>query len=80
MNRITDRNKEIPLPCPENADYWRRCHCRLAELEDAEEQRKKLRKALNLPFDIKFGDTVYIQKFLGKKESLLKKKRSKADD
>ena len=37
MERLTNRNIEIPSPRPENADYWRRVHLKLADYEDAEE-------------------------------------------
>lgn len=53
MKRLTNRNIEIPSPRPENADYWRRVHLKLATYEDAEEQGLLVR----LP--CKVGDTVY---------------------
>lgn len=34
MNRLTDRSKEIPLPCADNALFWARVHERLARYED----------------------------------------------
>lgn len=40
MERLTNRNKEIPLPCPENALFWGRVHEKLARYEDLEEQAK----------------------------------------
>jgi hypothetical protein len=36
MNRLTDRSKEIPLPCADNALFWARVHEKLARYEDAE--------------------------------------------
>lgn len=38
MKRLTDRSKEIPLPCADNALFWARVHDKLAAYEDAEEQ------------------------------------------
>lgn len=35
MNRLTDRSKEIPLPCAENASFWARVHEKLARYEDS---------------------------------------------
>ena len=34
MNRLTDRSKEIPLPCADNASFWARVHEKLARYED----------------------------------------------
>lgn len=34
MNRLTDRSKEIPLPCSDNGVFWARVHC--FGIEDAE--------------------------------------------
>lgn len=34
MNRLTDRNKEMPTPIDEHSQYYARCVCRLAEYED----------------------------------------------
>jgi hypothetical protein len=35
MNRLTDRSKEIPLPCAYNASsFWARVHEKLARYED----------------------------------------------
>lgn len=34
MNRLTDRSKEIPLPCADNAAFWARVHEKLARYED----------------------------------------------
>ena len=31
---MTDRNKEIPSPCPDNALFWARVHEKLAAYED----------------------------------------------
>lgn len=35
MNRLTDRSKEIPLPCTDNGVFWARVHEKLARYEDA---------------------------------------------
>lgn len=36
MNRLTDRSKEIPLPCAYNASsFWARVHEKLARYEDS---------------------------------------------
>ena len=35
MNRLTDRSKEIPLPCADNASFWARAHEKLARYEDS---------------------------------------------
>lgn len=35
MNRLTDRSKEIPLPCADNALFWARVHEKLARYEDS---------------------------------------------
>lgn len=53
MKRLTNRNIEIPSPRPENADYWRRVHLKLAAYEDADEAGLLIR----LP--CKFGETCY---------------------
>ena len=34
MNRLTDRNKEIQLPCTGNGVFWARVHEKLARYED----------------------------------------------
>lgn len=38
MERLTNRDREIPLPKPENAVFWASAHEKLAQYEDAEEQ------------------------------------------
>ncbi len=38
MERLTNRDKEIPLPNANNALFWARVHEKLARYEDAEEQ------------------------------------------
>lgn len=35
MNRLTDRSKEIPLPCADNSVFWARVHEKLARYEDS---------------------------------------------
>lgn len=35
MDRLTDRSKEIPLPCADNALFWARVHEKLARYEDS---------------------------------------------
>ena len=35
MNRLTDRSKEIPLPCTSNGVFWARVHEKLARYEDS---------------------------------------------
>ena len=35
MNRLTDRNKEIQLPCTGNGVFWARVHEKLARYEDS---------------------------------------------
>lgn len=35
MNRLTDRSKEIQLPCADNALFWARVHEKLARYEDS---------------------------------------------
>ena len=37
MERLTNRDKEIPLPNADNALFWARVHEKLARYEDAEE-------------------------------------------
>lgn len=34
MKRLTDRSKEIPLPCADNSVFWARVHEKLARYED----------------------------------------------
>lgn len=34
MNRLTDRSKEIQLPCADNGVFWARVHEKLARYED----------------------------------------------
>lgn len=34
MNRLTDRSKEIQLPCTGNGVFWARAHEKLARYED----------------------------------------------
>lgn len=36
MNRLTDRSKEIPLPCTDNGVFWARVHEKLAQYEDTD--------------------------------------------
>jgi hypothetical protein len=38
MERLTNRDKEIPLPNADNALFWARVHEKLAKYEDAEER------------------------------------------
>ena len=54
MERLINRNIEIPSPRPENADYWRRVHLKLASYEDAEEAELLVR------FPCKVGETVFV--------------------
>lgn len=54
MERLTNRNKEIPLPNSENAIFWARVHEKLAIYEDEEEQGK----LVALP--CKVGDHVFL--------------------
>ena len=35
MNRLTDRSKEISLPCADNGVFWARVHEKLARYEDS---------------------------------------------
>lgn len=35
MNRLTDRSKEIQLPCTGNGVFWARVHEKLARYEDS---------------------------------------------
>lgn len=35
MKRLTDRSKEIPLPCADNSVFWARVHEKLARYEDS---------------------------------------------
>lgn len=45
MNRLTDRSKEIPLPCAYNASsFWARVHEKLARYEDTELEPEKCAK------------------------------------
>ena len=37
MERLTNRDREIPLPKPENAVFWASVHEKLAQYEDAED-------------------------------------------
>ena len=53
MERLTNRNIEIPSQPSENADYWRRVHLKLAAYEDEEYQ------GLLLHLPCKVGDTLY---------------------
>ena len=53
MERLTNRDREIPLPKPENAVFWASAHEKLAQYEDAEEAGK----LLILPCAI--GDKIY---------------------
>ena len=39
MERLTNRDKEIPLPNADNALFWARVHEKLARYEDAEERK-----------------------------------------
>ena len=66
MNRLTDRSKEIPLPCADNASFWARVHEKLARYEDTNlepeqcakyAQAEKEGRLLVLP--CKVGDAVY---------------------
>ncbi|MCM1166423.1 MAG: hypothetical protein NC299_13335 [Lachnospiraceae bacterium] len=34
MDRLTDRDKEMPTPIEEHSQYYSRCVCKLAEYED----------------------------------------------
>ena len=66
MNRLTDRSKEIPLPCADNSVFWARVHEKLARYEDSGlepeqcakyAQAEKEGRLLVLP--CKVGDAVY---------------------
>lgn len=73
MERLTDRDKEIPLPNPDNAQFWARVHEKLAQYEDTNfspvtvnaiiKEWKAWADAFNdgrmLILPCKVGDTVY---------------------
>jgi hypothetical protein len=66
MNRLTDRSKEIPLPCTDNGVFWARVHEKLARYEDTElepEEVERYAKAEKdgrlLVLPCKVGDMVY---------------------
>lgn len=62
MNRLTDRSKEIPLPCAENASFWARVHEKLARYEDSGLAPDELEKlvAFKEYFDALYGQGLQI--------------------
>lgn len=69
MNRLTDRSKEIPLPCADNGVFWARVHEKLARYEDSGlepeqcakyAQAEKEGRLLVLP--CKVGDELWIKR------------------
>lgn len=62
MNRLTDRNKEIPLPCADNAAFWARVHEKLARYEDTGLAPDELEKlvAFKEYFDALYGQGLQI--------------------
>lgn len=66
MNRLTDRNKEIPLPCTGNGVFWARVHEKLARYEDSglepeevERYAKAEKEGRLVVLPCKVGDEVY---------------------
>lgn len=53
INRLTNRDKEIPMVCSANDRFWANVHEKLARYEDAEEQGR----LVILP--CKVGDTLF---------------------
>ena len=47
MNRLTDRSKEIPLPCADNSVFWARVHEKLARYEDSGLEPEEMRELLH---------------------------------
>lgn len=47
MNRLTDRSKEIPLPCADNSVFWARVHEKLARYEDTGLEPEEMREMLH---------------------------------
>lgn len=47
MNRLTDRSKEIQLPCTDNGVFWARVHEKLARYEDTGLEPEKMRELLH---------------------------------
>ncbi len=43
--RLTDRSKEIPLPCADNAVFWARVHEKLAQYEDTELEPEEIKRS-----------------------------------
>lgn len=62
MNRLTDRNKEIPLPCADNSVFWARVHEKLARYEDSGLAPDELEKlvAFKEYFDALYGQGLQI--------------------
>lgn len=62
MNRLTDRSKEIQLPCADNAAFWARVHEKLARYEDTGLAPDELEKlvAFKEYFDALYGQGLKI--------------------
>ena len=62
MNRLTDRNKEIQLPCTGNGVFWARVHEKLARYEDTGLEPDELEKlvAFKEYFDALYGQGLQI--------------------
>lgn len=45
MERLTDRSKEIPLPCADNALFWARVHEKLARYEDSGLEPEEIKRS-----------------------------------
>lgn len=48
MSRLTNHNKEIPTPTPDNAKFWKDVYFKLSEYEDKEDEEETNKTKKNL--------------------------------
>ena len=68
MNRLTDRSKEIPLPCADNALFWARVHEKLARYEDSGLEPEEVEAAKEIAARLALAD--YPHNFQGERSDI----------
>lgn len=68
MNRLTDRSKEIPLPCADNGVFWARVHEKLARYEDSGLEPEETKAAKKIVAMLALAD--YPHNFQGERSDI----------
>ena len=68
MDRLTDRSKEIPLPCTGNGVFWARVHEKLARYEDTGLEPEEVKAAKEIAARLALAD--YPHNFQGERTDI----------